>query len=133
MVGSSKVPMMTSVRKTAGLAFNELLIWLSICIAGGSVASKFVPVYLDHQTAISIMEDLAQDPGMDRLDQRKLQSVIERRFKANNLHDFVKEKRFELRAVSGRSGVALEYEIRGDLAVNIDYVIVFDDIIQLSD
>jgi hypothetical protein len=38
-----------------------------------------------------------------------------------------------LRAVSGRSGVALEYEIRGDLAVNIDYVIVFDDIIQLSD
>ena len=99
---------MTSVRKTAGLAFNEILIWLSICIAGGSVATKFVPVYLDHQTAISIMEDLAQDPGMDRLDQRKLQSVIERRFKANNLHDFVKEKRFELRAVSGRSGVALE-------------------------
>ena len=124
---------MTSVRKTAGLAFNELLIWLSICIAVGSIGAKFVPVYWDHRTAISIVEDLAQSPETSQLESDALQTMIERRFKLNNLHDFIKESRFELESGSDRSVVRLQYEVRGDLAVNIDYVIAFDDSIRLDD
>ena len=125
--------MMTSVRKTAGLAFNEILIWLSICIAVGSIGAKFVPVYWDHRTAISIVEDLAQSPETSQLESDALQTMIERRFKLNNLHDFIKESRFELESGSDRSVVRLQYEVRGDLAVNIDYVIAFDDSIRLDD
>jgi len=59
--------------------------------------------------------------------------MIERRFKLNNLHDFIKENRFELESGSDRSVVRLQYEVRGDLAVNIDYVITYDDSIRLDD
>jgi hypothetical protein len=124
---------MTFVRKTEGLAFSEILIWLSICIAVGSIGAKFVPVYLDHRTAISIVEDLAQSPETSQLESDALQTMIERRFKLNNLHDFIKESRFELESGSDRSVVRLQYEVRGDLAVNIDYVIAFDDSIRLDD
>ncbi|MBT5463914.1 MAG: DUF4845 domain-containing protein [Gammaproteobacteria bacterium] len=124
---------MTFVRKTEGLAFSEILIWLSICIAVGSIGAKFVPVYWDHRTAISIVEDLAQSPETSQLESDALQTMIERRFKLNNLHDFIKENRFELESGSGRSVVRLQYEVRGDLAVNIDYVIAFDDSIRLDD
>ena len=124
---------MTFVRKTEGLAFSEILIWLSICIAVGSIGAKFVPVYLDHRTAISIVEDLAQSPETSQLESDALQTMIERRFKLNNLHDFIKENRFELESGSDRSVVRLQYEVRGDLAVNIDYVIAFDDSIRLDD
>ena len=124
---------MTFVRKTGGLAFSEILIWLSICIAVASIAAKFVPIYLDHRTAISILEDLAQSPETSQLESDALQTMIERRFKLNNLHDFVKENRFELESGSDRSVVRLQYEVRGDLAVNIDYVITYDDSIRLDD
>ena len=122
---------MTFVRKTEGLAFSEILIWLSICIAVGSIGAKFVPIYLDHQTALSIVEDLAQSAATAQLESDALQAMIERRFKLNNLHDFIKESRFELE--SDRSVVHLQYEVRGDLVVNIDYVIAFDDSILLAD
>ncbi len=124
---------MTFVRKSEGLAFSEILIWLSICIAVGSIGAKFVPVYWDHRTAISIVEDLAQSPETSQLESDALQTMIERRFKLNNLHDFIKENRFELESGSDRSVVRLQYEVRGDLAVNIDYVIAFDDSIRLDD
>jgi hypothetical protein len=124
---------MIFVRKTEGLAFSEILIWLSICIAVGSIGAKFVPVYWDHRTAISIVEDLAQSPETSQLESDALQTMIERRFKLNNLHDFIKESRFELESGSDRSVVRLQYEVRGDLAVNIDYVIAFDDSIRLDD
>lgn len=124
---------MTFVRKSEGLAFSEILIWLSICIAVGSIGAKSVPVYLDHRTAISIVEDLAQSPETSQLESDALQTMIERRFKLNNLHDFIKESRFELESGSDRSVVRLQYEVRGDLAVNIDYVIAFDDSIRLDD
>ena len=124
---------MTFVRKSEGLAFSEILIWLSICIAFGSIGAKFVPVYWDHRTAISIVEDLAQSPETSQLESDALQTMIERRFKLNNLHDFIKESRFELESGSDRSVVRLQYEVRGDLAVNIDYVIAFDDSIRLDD
>ena len=124
---------MTFVRKSEGLAFSEILIWLSICIAVGSIGAKFVPFYWDHRTAISIVEDLAQSPETSQLESDALQTMIERRFKLNNLHDFIKENRFELESGSDRSVVRLQYEVRGDLAVNIDYVIAFDDSIRLDD
>ena len=124
---------MTFVRKSEGLAFSEILIWLSICIAVGSIGAKFVPVYWDHRTAISIVEDLAQSPETSQLESDALQTMIERRFKLNNLHDFIKESRFELESGSDRSVVRLQYEVRGDLAVNIDFVIAFDDSIRLDD
>ena len=124
---------MTFVRKSEGLAFSEILIWLSICIAVGSIGAKFVPVYWDHRTAISIVEDLAQSPETSQLESDALQTMIERRFKLNNLHDFIKESRFELESGSDRSVVRLQYEVRGDLVVNIDYVIAFDDSIRLDD
>ena len=124
---------MTFVRKSEGWAFSEILIWLSICIAVGSIGAKFVPVYWDHRTAISIVEDLAQSPETSQLESDALQTMIERRFKLNNLHDFIKESRFELESGSDRSVVRLQYEVRGDLAVNIDYVIAFDDSIRLDD
>ncbi len=120
-------------QKAEGLAFSEILIWLSICIAVGSIGAKFVPVYWDHRTAISIVEDLAQSPETSQLESDALQTMIERRFKLNNLHDFIKENRFELESGSDRSVVRLQYEVRGDLAVNIDYVIAFDDSIRLDD
>lgn len=122
---------MTSFKKMQGLAVSEALIWLSICIAVGSIGAKFVPIYLDHQTALSIVEDLAQSAETAQLESDALQAMIERRFKLNNLHDFIKENRFELE--SDRSVVHLQYEVRGDLAVNIDYVIAFDDSIRLDD
>jgi len=122
---------MIPFRKTEGWAFSEILIWLTILIAVSSIGAKFVPVYLDHRMAVSIVEGLAQSAETANLEPNALQTIIERRFKLNNLHDFIKESRFELE--SDRSVVHLQYEVRGDLVVNIDYVIAFDDSIRLDD
>ena len=124
---------MTSVRKAQGLAFSEILIWLTIMIVLASIATKFVPAYLDHQTAVSIVEDFAQSSDMDVLSVSELEEILARRFQLNNLLDFVRENRLKIKNRSGRLEAVLQYEVRGDLAVNIDYVIAFDDSIRLDD
>ncbi len=124
---------MTSVRKAQGLAFSEILIWVTIMIALASMATKFVPVYLDHQTAVSIVEDFAQSSDLDVLTVSELEETLARRFQLNNLQDFVRENRLKIKNRSGRLEAVLQYEVRGDLAVNIDYVITFDDSILLDD
>jgi hypothetical protein len=124
---------MTSVRKAQGLAFSEILIWVTIMIALASIATKFVPVYLDHQTAVSIVEDFAQSSDLDVLTVSELEETLARRFQLNNLQDFVRENRLKIKNRSGRLEAVLQYEVRGDLAVNIDYVITFDDSILLDD
>jgi hypothetical protein len=124
---------MTSVRKAQGLAFSEILIWVTIMIALASIATKFVPVYLDHQTAVSIVEDFAQSSDLDVLTVSELEETLARRFQLNNLQDFVRENRLKIKNRSGRLEAVLQYEVRGDLAVNIDYVIAFDDSIRLDD
>ena len=124
---------MTSVRKAQGLAFSEILIWVTIMIALVSIATKFVPVYLDHQTAVSIVEDFAQSSDLDVLTVSELEETLARQFKLNNLQDFVRENRLKIKNRSGRLEAVLQYEVRGDLAVNIDYVITFDDSILLDD
>jgi hypothetical protein len=124
---------MTSVRKAQGLAFSEILIWVTIMIALVSIATKFVPVYLDHQTAVSIVEDFAQSSDLDVLTVSELEETLARRFQLNNLQDFVRENRLKIKNRSGRLEAVLQYEVRGDLAVNIDYVITFDDSILLDD
>jgi len=60
MVGLNKMFQMIPFRKTEGWAFSEILIWLTILIAFSSIGAKFVPVYLDHRMAVSIVEGLAQ-------------------------------------------------------------------------
>jgi len=124
---------MTSVRKAQGLAFSEILIWLTIMIVLASIATKFVPAYLDHQTAVSIVGDFAQSSDMDVLSISELEEILARRFQLNNLQDFVRENRLKIKNRSGRLEAVLQYEVRGDLAVNIDYVITFDDSIRLDD
>lgn len=124
---------MTSVRKAQGLAFSEILIWVTIMIALASIATKFVPVYLDHQTAVSIVEDFAQSSDLDVLTVSELEETLARQFKLNNLQDFVRENRLKIKNRSGRLEAVLQYEVRGDLAVNIDYVITFDNSILLDD
>ena len=124
---------MTSVRKAQGLAFSEILIWVTIMIALASIATKFVPVYLDHQTAVSIVEDFAQSSDLDVFTVSELEETLARRFQLNNLQDFVRENRLKIKNRSGRLEAVLQYEVRGDLAVNIDYVITFDDSILLDD
>ncbi|MDA9281834.1 DUF4845 domain-containing protein [Pseudomonadales bacterium] len=124
---------MTSVRKAQGLAFSEILIWLTIMIVLASIATKFVPAYLDHQTAVSIVGDFAQSSDMDVLSVSELEEILARRFQLNNLQDFVRENRLKIKNRSGRLEAVLQYEVRGDLAVNIDYVIAFDDSIRLDD
>ena len=124
---------MTSVRKAQGLAFSEILIWVTIMIALASIATKFVPAYLDHQTAVSIVEDFAQSSDLDVLTVSELEETLARRFQLNNLQDFVRENRLKIKNRSGRLEAVLQYEVRGDLAVNIDYVITFDDSILLDD
>ena len=110
---------MTSVRKAQGLAFSEILIWLTIMIVLASIATKFVPAYLDHQTAVSIVGDFAQSSDMDVLSVSELEEILARRFQLNNLQDFVRENRLKIKNRSGRLEAVLQYEVRGDLAVNI--------------
>ncbi len=70
---------------------------------------------------------------MDVLSVSELEEILARRFQLNNLQDFVRENRLKIKNRSGRLEAVLQYEVRGDLAVNIDYVIAFDDSIRLDD
>ncbi len=115
-----------------GLAMSDLLIWLVIVAVIVSVATKFVPHYLNHRTAVGIVERLVESPDSRGLDARELKTMIEKRFKMNSLNHFIKNGWVQVVSSDRVREINLDYEVRDELMVNIDFVIKFDDRVTLA-
>jgi hypothetical protein len=116
-----------------GFSISDLLIWLAVLSVLVTLSLKFIPPYIEHRTALSIVRDLVIAEEAGKMDISALEDRLNKNLKVNNLSKFQQAKRIVLDAQGQTITARLEYEVRGQLFANVDYVIVFDDALVVKD
>ena len=116
-----------------GFSISDLLIWLAVLSVFVTFSLKFIPPYIEHRTALSIVRDLVIAEEAGKMDISALEDRLNKNLKVNSLSKFQQAKRIVLDAQGQTITARLEYEVRGQLFANVDYVIVFDDALVVKD
>ena len=116
-----------------GFSISDLLIWLAVLSVLVTLSLKFIPPYIEHRTALSIVRDLVMAEEAGKMDISALEDRLNKNLKVNSLSKFQQAKRIVLDAQGQTITAKLEYEVRGQLFANVDYVIVFDDALVVMD
>jgi hypothetical protein len=116
-----------------GFSISDLLIWLAVLSVLVTLSLKFIPPYIEHRTALSIVRDLVMAEEAGKMDISALEDRLNKNLKVNSLSKFQQAKRIVLDAQGQTITARLEYEVRGQLFANVDYVIVFDDALVVKD
>jgi hypothetical protein len=85
---------------------------------------KIIPVYINDGSVSSIMGKLSGDSSLSNASSRTIRETIEKRLKINNIYD-IDPSEIVIRPGRGGYTVTLNYEPRGNLFGNLDYVISF--------
>lgn len=116
-----------------GFSISDLLIWLAVLSVLVTLSLKFIPPYIEHRTALSIVRDLVIAEEAGKMDISALEDRLNKNLKVNSLSKFQQAKRIVLDAQGQTITARLEYEVRGQLFANVDYVIAFDDALVVKD
>ena len=107
-----------------GLTMISWLIIIAFLLFQGIMAMNIVPVYITDSSVASMMKGLQSDPSLIDANSKKLRDVITKRLRVNNVYDMKKE---DIKIKKTKSGylVTIEYEPRGKLFGNLDFIISF--------
>lgn len=107
----------------------------AILIFGGmiSLGAKVVPVYMDHNTMSTILDKMADEPGMGSRGDGGIRDEMRKRFKLNNIRDFDLGEHVSIERYGRGTDVMLDYEVRIPLVSNLDLIASFNKKVELRD
>lgn len=110
--------------------------WLMlILIVGGSttIGVRLVPHYMDFNTASSLLDTMAREPGMINQPNVNLLAMYTKRLKINNIYDFKLKERLKMKRSADQVTIDLDYEIREPIVANIYILLTFKYKVELRD
>ena len=81
-----------------GFSISDLLIWLAVLSVLVTLSLKFIPPYIEHRTALSIVRDLVIAEEAGKMDISALEDRLNKNLKVNSLSKFQQAKRIVLDA-----------------------------------
>ena len=114
----------SDMNKQKGLTLISWLVVIAFVGFNGLMALNVAPVYMTDSSIKSMMANLELDSNVRGMDARKLKETVIKRLKINNVYDIKKEN---ITVAKGRGVyvVTIEYEPRGRLVGNLDYIVSF--------
>jgi len=83
-----------------------------------------IPVYINDASINSMMSNLETDPTVRDKDARRLAEIIIKRLKINNIYSINKDN-IVIKKTKTHYLVTIDYEPRGTLVGNLDYIVTF--------
>ena len=80
-----------------------------------------------------VLEGIGQEPGMVQKKTPEIMSMIDKRFRLNNVRDFDAKENIEIKRDRNGAQIVLIYEVRMPLAYNLDIVASFSEQVELRD
>jgi len=124
MEKSIKKSMANPMKKQRGMTLISWIIILVFLLFQGVIAMNVLPVYLTDSNVKKIMNALPQDAKAKGLTPYFLKILVAKRLNINSIYSVTSE---HITIQSGRGShiVIIEYEPRGKLIGNLDYIISF--------
>jgi len=124
MKKSIKKSMANPMKKQQGMTLISWIIILVFLLFQGVIAMNVLPVYLTDSNVKKIMKALPHDAKARGLTPYQLKNMVAKRININSIYSVTAE---HITIQSGRGShiVIIEYEPRGKLIGNLDYIVSF--------
>ncbi len=121
------------IKKQAGLTMISWVVILGLVGVQAVVALRIIPVYLNYSTVRSVMNELPQSPDVRNASVKTLDELFRKRLKINNLYDLASDKEaFQFKKTAGGYTLIADYEARGPIVGNLEFVATFKHQVELS-
>ena len=106
---------------------------LAILIFGAilTLGSRLGPLYLDHNTMSTVLDKMAEEPGLASKSDGQLREMLKKRFKLNNIREFDVKEHVDFPRNGEGTSVVLDYEVRMPLAGNVYMIASFNKTVEL--
>jgi hypothetical protein len=116
--------MKKSIKKQQGMTMITIIIIIVFLLFQGVIAMNVLPVYLTDSNVKSVIERLSDDPVAIKATRAQLKILVAKRLSMNNVYT-VKPAHIIVKKGRGEKVVTIEYEPRGKLIGNLEYIVAF--------
>lgn len=107
-----------------GLTMISWMVVIVFLLFQGVIAMNVIPVYMTDSSVKKIMEGLPNDATARNAATRDLKGIIAKRLSMNSVYT-VKPEHIKVKKGRGENIVTIEYEPRGKLVGNLEYIVSF--------
>lgn len=116
--------MVKSLKNQQGLTMISWIVVIIFLLFQGVIAMNIIPVYLTDSSVKSIMEELPNDSAAKEASPKELKTLIMKRLNINSIYS-VKSESIKVTKDRDEIIATIEYEPRGKLIGNLEYIVSF--------
>ncbi|QKK12259.1 MAG: DUF4845 domain-containing protein [Pseudomonadota bacterium] len=121
------------MKKQQGMTAVGVLMVLALIAFFTLLVLRLVPPYLENFNVTSSLKSLQQEVGIKDKSPGEIRNLLQRRFDINDVTNVKRENVTVAKdAKSGLLKIAVEYEVRVPIMLNVDAVVVFSDSIEVA-
>ena len=122
--------MSLSFKNQQGLAFIPLVFTLTLLFIVISLTAKIVPVYLNHNKVVVMLEQLKQETANEKKTESDIKSSLTKRININNIDDIAQDD-ITLNKQGNVFKVFINYEVVKKIFDNMSVLMEFNDEIEV--
>jgi cell division protein FtsL len=122
--------MSLSFKNQQGLAFIPLVFTLTLLFIVISLTAKIVPVYLNHNKVVAMLEQLKQETANEKKTESDIKSSLTKRININNIDDIAQDD-ITLNKQGNVFKVFINYEVVKKIFGNMSVLMEFNDEIEV--
>lgn len=112
------------VKNQQGLTMISLVVIIVFLLFQAVIAMNVIPVYMTDSSIKSIMKELPNDAAARNSTTNELKTLVAKRLSINSIYT-VKSDHIKVKKGRGENIVTIEYEPRGKLVGNLEYIVSF--------
>ena len=110
--------------KQKGLTMISWIVVIVFLLFQGVIAMNVIPVYITDSSVKKIMDALPNDVKAIETPTKGLKTLVSKRLSINSVYS-VKQDHIKVKKGRGENIVTIEYEPRGKLIGNLEYIVSF--------
>jgi len=115
------------IKNQKGLTAISWMLLIGFIATQGLVAIRIIPNYMTFASVKEIMNGLVGDHEVVGKSPKHIRTIINRRLSINSIYSLEdKPKAFTITRADGGLKINVNYEERGPIVANLDYVVSFD-------
>lgn len=107
-----------------GLTMISWLVIIVFLLFQGVIAMNVIPVYLTDSSVSSVMKELPQDAAARDATRKELEILVAKRLNINSVYSVTADD-IKVKKGRGENIVTIDYEPRGKLIGNLEYIVHF--------
>ena len=121
------------MKKQQGMTAVDILMVLALIAFFTLLALRLVPPYLENFNVTSSLKSLQTEVGIKDKSPGEIRNLLQRRLDINDVANVKRENvTIAKDAKSGLLKIAVDYEVRVPIMLNVDAVVVFSDSVEVA-